>query len=185
MGERSDADQIEQHIYETRNELGENIDELQQKVKRTFDWRTQFQERPMALMGAAFGGGLLVALLLPSRRSSSRYSGSERWRPQRWRQEGRQLEYGSEDYGRSSFAEKTAGTWDSVRSALLTAGVNRLTAFVEELLPGFQDQFRRRQSERRYTETPNWRRTNGPEAPGESGRAWGRNAGGETNFGNA
>jgi len=61
MGET--PDQIERHIYEKRGELGENIHELQQKVKTAVDWRAQFDQRPWVLMGAAFGGGLLLALL--------------------------------------------------------------------------------------------------------------------------
>ena len=40
MGET--PDQIERHIYEKRSELGENIHELQQKVKTAVDWRAQF-----------------------------------------------------------------------------------------------------------------------------------------------
>ena len=55
MGER--ADQIEQQINETRNELSENFNELEEKVKSAFDWRTQFEERPVTMMAVAFGGG--------------------------------------------------------------------------------------------------------------------------------
>src|SRR5260370_34951811 len=61
MGET--PDQIERHIYEKRNELGENIHELQQKVKTAGDWRAQFDRRPMTMMGLAFGGGLLLSML--------------------------------------------------------------------------------------------------------------------------
>jgi ElaB/YqjD/DUF883 family membrane-anchored ribosome-binding protein len=68
MGET--PDQIERHIYEKRSELGENIHELQQKVKTAVDWRAQFDQRPWVLMGAAFGGGVLLALLFGGRRLS-------------------------------------------------------------------------------------------------------------------
>src|SRR5260370_17743847 len=76
MGET--PDQIERHIYEKRNELGENIHELQQKVKTAVDWRAQFDRRPMTMMGLAFGGGLLLSMLFrgghTSHRSSRRWS---------------------------------------------------------------------------------------------------------------
>lgn len=189
MGERTD--EIERHISATRSELGDNIDELQQKVKTTFDWRAQFQQRPWILAGAAFGGGLLVSLLIPGRRSSSRHR-DQRWRPERYgrsRSEHRRLEYGGGE-GRSAFAEKTASVWDNIRSALLTAGVSRLTSFVEELLPGFHEQFRQRQSQspqgrREYQleRRQNPRRTNGADEASESRPAWRRNASGETDFG--
>lgn len=65
MGET--PDQIERHISEERSELGENIHELQRKVKTAMDWRAQFDQRPWVLMGVAFGGGLLLSLLLGAR----------------------------------------------------------------------------------------------------------------------
>ena len=177
MGERTD--QIERHIHETRNELGENIDELQQKVKTTFDWRVQFQQRPWALIGAAFGGSLLVSMLIPKAGSSSRRS-YRSWQPERW-SKGRRLEYSSE--GRRDYSEKTSNTWDNIRSALLTAGIGRLTSFVEEIIPGFQEQFRRKQFERGQTERRQSWRHNGPEENSESRPAWRRTASGETDFG--
>ena len=185
MGERTD--EIERHISDTRNELGDHIDELQQKVKTTFDWRAQFQQRPWMLVGAAFGGGLLVSLLIPGGRSSSR-DRNQRWRPERYGRsssEHRRLEY-SGGQGRSAFAEKTAGVWDNIRSALLTTGVSRLTSFVEELLPGFHEQLRQRQSQNSQGRRENQierRRTNGADEASESRPAWRRNASGETNFG--
>ncbi|MGB8321610.1 MAG: hypothetical protein WCE52_01490, partial [Candidatus Acidiferrum sp.] len=65
MGER--ADQIEQQINRTRDDLTENFYELEQKVKTTFDWRSQFEERPGTMMAIAFAGGLLLSALLPAR----------------------------------------------------------------------------------------------------------------------
>jgi hypothetical protein len=44
MGETTD--QIERHIYEKRRELGENIHELQHKLKDAVNWRVQVHERP-------------------------------------------------------------------------------------------------------------------------------------------
>jgi len=66
MDER--ADQIEQDIHKTRADLSDNLNELEEKVRSTFDWRTQFQERPMTMLAVAFGGGILASALLPSRR---------------------------------------------------------------------------------------------------------------------
>ena len=69
MGERTD--QIEQQINRTRDDLGENFDELEQKVKGAFDWRTQFEERPMTMLAIAFGG-VIASALLPSRAAHRR-----------------------------------------------------------------------------------------------------------------
>jgi len=77
MGERSD--EIEDQINRARGELNDNFNELEEKVRNTFDWRAQFEERPMTFLAVAFGGGLLASALLPSggrrrRRRSDDYS---------------------------------------------------------------------------------------------------------------
>ena len=59
MGE--EANQLKEHIAETRDELGRNIANLQAKVEHTFDWRAQFRERPMTLLATAFGAGLVLS----------------------------------------------------------------------------------------------------------------------------
>ena len=56
MGETSD--QIERHIQETRNDLGDNFSELEDKVKTAVDWRAQFEERPGTMLALAFGAVL-------------------------------------------------------------------------------------------------------------------------------
>jgi len=57
-------DQIETHIDATLGRLGENFEELEDKVKSATDWRTQFEKRPAVVIGVAFGGGVLLAALL-------------------------------------------------------------------------------------------------------------------------
>src|SRR5437867_2294245 len=79
MGETSD--QIERHIEETRSELGQDLSELQQKVKRATNLRAQLQQHPMAGLGIAFVGGFAIAML----GARSRYS--ERWSEPEWEEE--------------------------------------------------------------------------------------------------
>lgn len=57
------ANQIERQMDVERGRLGENLRELQSKVEETTNWRVQFRKRPMAIMGAALGGGLLLGLM--------------------------------------------------------------------------------------------------------------------------
>jgi hypothetical protein len=70
MGERSD--EIEERINRTRGELSENFSELEEKVRNAFDWRAQFEERPMAFLAVAFGGGVLASAVLPGARRGRR-----------------------------------------------------------------------------------------------------------------
>ncbi len=61
--------QIIKHIAEKREELGDNLAELEQRVQSATDWRTYFARKPFAMMSAsAVGGLLLAALFTPSRR---------------------------------------------------------------------------------------------------------------------
>ena len=61
------TDQIEAHIANTRENLGANLQELERKVKSVTDWRRQFRDSPMVLLGAAFTGGIILASLLGGR----------------------------------------------------------------------------------------------------------------------
>jgi len=63
------TDQIEAHIENTREELGANFQELDQKVKSATDWKRQFRDNPMTMLCAAFAGGIFLASLLGGRRS--------------------------------------------------------------------------------------------------------------------
>ncbi len=45
-----------------------DLTEVQQRMQRSLDWRTQVSAHPMAAVGAAFAGGLLLSMMLrPSR----------------------------------------------------------------------------------------------------------------------
>jgi hypothetical protein len=167
MGET--PDQIERHIYEKRSELGENINELQQKVKTAVDWRAQFDQRPMTMLGLAFGGGLLLSMFFGGRQNSHRFS--SRWSRDRGRHESQLSPYGG-SAKTQEWESKADSTWDNIRGAALAVVASRLGGLVEEVLPGFQEQYKRKRHERSSTTS----RPNGPES------AWRRTASGETDY---
>jgi hypothetical protein len=57
-----DSDELKQRIEAERSRLGQNLNELEYRVKSATDWRTHFNERPGLLLGAAFGLGFLLAM---------------------------------------------------------------------------------------------------------------------------
>jgi hypothetical protein len=157
MGEK--PDQIERHIKNQRAELSDNISALEEKVKGAFDWRTQFQERPAALMGAAFVGGAILAAVLPStssvtrRLKSSRYS--DPWSPYTNREMGQSsLSVGSAGSSRayssnvSASSRKSSETWDNLKGALMGLAATRVSELVEELVPGFTEHYKKAASGR-------------------------------------
>jgi ElaB/YqjD/DUF883 family membrane-anchored ribosome-binding protein len=61
----AETDQILNHIEAQRKQLGNDFEELQQRVRREADWRTQFDRHPWFALGLALGGGLLLSAMLP------------------------------------------------------------------------------------------------------------------------
>jgi ElaB/YqjD/DUF883 family membrane-anchored ribosome-binding protein len=53
-------EQIEQKVTDTADQVRGQVDQ----VKQTFDWRKQVNERPLAALGAAFIGGIVLSSIL-------------------------------------------------------------------------------------------------------------------------
>src|SRR5436189_138873 len=58
MGET--PDDIKQEIEQARARLGANLNQLEHTVKKTLDWRSHFDRKPAAFIGAAFGAAFLI-----------------------------------------------------------------------------------------------------------------------------
>src|SRR5689334_16637181 len=71
-------DQIIGHIEAQRDQLGRNLNELEDRVRQTTDWRTHYERNPMLVLGAALGGGLLLGAVVGGRTGSSSSSSSSR-----------------------------------------------------------------------------------------------------------
>ncbi len=131
MGEATN--QIENYIDTKREDLGSNIRELEQKVKSATDWRQQFEKNPMVMVGAAFGGGVLLATMLSSGGRSRR-------------------RYASEPHDKAPHAgtdhqkHKALETWDNIKGALIGVAATRFQGFLGELVPGFHEQFQKTQT---------------------------------------
>lgn len=130
MGET--AYQIESHIEHTRQDLGSNLDELEQKVKSAVDWRQHFQTMPMTMIGVALGGGILLAAMT---------GGQKRRRRERvYSNNVPAVE------SRSAVSELKQGSmqaFDHLKDALVGVAAVRLKDFVEDIIPGFRDQYQR------------------------------------------
>lgn len=136
MGETSD--QIERHIQETRNDLSNNFNELEEKVRTAVDWRAQFEERPGMMLGLAFGGGVLLSALLPSLRSRRRSS-----EPQWDASANHEVPNFSSNSGTQSEDKinRALETWGALKGALVGVAASKLSDFVEDMLPGFKQEF--------------------------------------------
>ena len=120
MGEKTDR--IERYIQQQRRDCQDNMIELKQKVRRSVDWRSHVEERPLAMVGIAFGGGVLLSTLLGAGGPSKFQQRSPDDRPSRWA---------------------------ILRAALVAVAAAELKGFVEELLPGFQEEYRKAEAGQR------------------------------------
>jgi hypothetical protein len=124
MGETTD--QIERDIRTSRDNLADNLGELQDRFKRATDWRAQVSDRPGTMLALAFGGGILLSSILPSRRRSR--SGGP----------------GRPDVSPPSTAGTDAGVMPNVnalKGALIGVAISKASAYIEDLLPGFKEEF--------------------------------------------
>jgi hypothetical protein len=122
--------QIEAHIEDTREDLGSNLNELEQKVKSVTDWKQHFQTNPMTLLSVAFGGGILLATMLGGRKTRRGERGFS------------SHDSGSEPHaGTDQQKHKALETWDNIKGALIGVAATRFKDFVGEVVPGFHEQF--------------------------------------------
>jgi hypothetical protein len=144
-------------IQQQRQELGDNLQQLENKVRDTVDWRVQFSERPMAGIGIAFAGGFLLSMLMPGGgeskgRSSQTYEMSNyrvdddatRAQPVSYRYQYPPSDRG-EHKGRSMMAtpemKEVTDTLENIRGAVMGMAASRLRDFLAEAVPGFANEY--------------------------------------------
>jgi hypothetical protein len=72
------------------------MDESKNKTASVLNWRDKFRNRPVPMLGLAFGGGVLLAAVVSKRKNSSRRTVSHS-------------------------AYQAADIWDNVRTAIIGA----------------------------------------------------------------
>ena len=115
MGDTSK--QLVQHLEQQRRELLDNVVELENKVTRAVSWRSHVEQRPMMMVGLAFGGGALLSALLGGPRRPLEIPGSAHREP------------------------TGSATWENFKGALLGLALAKAGNAVEDLLPGFREQY--------------------------------------------
>jgi hypothetical protein len=143
MGETSD--QIEEKIHRTRKDLRDNLNELEEKVKSAFHWRTQFEERPLTMLTVALGGGmLLAALLTPAGNGKRRRKHSDA------SVRGEERSLAEEAEPRAWKAERESnGSLGALKGAFMTVAASRIGGFLGQMLAGYRQETERGKREQR------------------------------------
>ncbi|MBC8168044.1 MAG: hypothetical protein H7Y20_19525 [Bryobacteraceae bacterium] len=148
MDEKSD--QIIGHIEAQRDKLGQNLDEFEDKIRRTADWRTHFDKNPMLVLGAALGGGLLLGATVGGRRKSSSASSakSRKFSNDFSSADSTPNTYYASQTGADSSSsllssamssphmQQVTEAFDSVKGALVAFGISKMKEFLSTAVPG-------------------------------------------------
>jgi hypothetical protein len=135
MGQTSD--QIRIHSEDTRQNLSSNLEELKGKIQSVTDWRGHFQNNPMAVVGLAFIGGVLVARLTRTSKGRRHVLPNESG-----------VTATSPHAGTFVRKQQALETWDSIKGALIGVAVTEFRRFLNEMIPGFPEQFNKTESEK-------------------------------------
>lgn len=127
MAERTDL--IEQHIELTRYQLGNNLHELEDKVKQAADWRTYYDRNPMLMLGLAFGGGVMLASMLGGK--GRRYDASFP------AQTPRSAGYLSGTAPRDPISD----TWQNIKTAVIGLTGAKIRSLLDDAIPGFSEHY--------------------------------------------
>lgn len=125
------AHKIEAHIDRTRERLGSNLRELEHKVDAATDWREQFRARPHLFLGGAIAGGVLLAAVLRPSSSRDVFDSSN------------ESNLASVSRNGVNAQEQALELWNNVKGALIAVAAMRVTEYISELIPGFDEQYRR------------------------------------------
>lgn len=120
-----------------RNHIGSDLPHPDEERDAISDWRGRIRERPELWLGAAFVGGMLVAGALatkPGKRAWSAVGAS------------------AAPGGRGSVQAQAREFWRNMQGALVGVASARIQQFVDGLLPGFNEHYRR--AEQRATGDP-------------------------------
>lgn len=116
--------QIEERIEATRGDLGNNLQELEEKVRAYADWKTHFQNSPFVMLGMAFTAGIVLSSAFGSPRRSLRSEAPAKARE-------------------ALLHAKSSETWNVVKGALIGVAASRIKDLVGEMVPGFKEELQR------------------------------------------
>jgi hypothetical protein len=130
-----ETDELQRRIQFKREELGQNFEELEHKVKRAMDWHSYVEQYPMTAVALSFSGGVLLSMLVNGHRkspSARRYD---------WRQEPSRTNFAEKPRRTSEAREKLGETLDVFKGALIGIATAKLRDMMSDVVPGFQEHY--------------------------------------------
>jgi hypothetical protein len=124
--------EIEQHIHVARVELGNNLNELETRIRDATNWRTHVNRKPLTMVAVAFGAGVVLAALIGGRRSRSRE-----------RMGYYENEHSSARPLREHRRSEARDRLGKIGGALMGVAADRALHFLSDMIPGFRRNYDR------------------------------------------
>ena len=139
MGENTN--QIEQEIRARREDLGRNLNELEDKAREMADWHTHYRNHSAAFLSVAFGAGVVLGLATMPRRQRRPALGPVQFteaeldrdvqRPKHTAWPGRPVGNGTTARALRTLSD----TWGQITDALLATASAKAVQVVSDLIP--------------------------------------------------
>jgi len=132
--------QIKEHIDAERERLGQDLEEIEHRMKDAVDWRSWYESNTMLMLGAAVAGGLLISMLVDrDRESHDDGYGSDRYssaavQTLRSRPKNAQL-------------SRIGEVLENTVAALVGVGAAKLQDVVADAVPGFREKYKEAQQQ--------------------------------------
>jgi hypothetical protein len=147
------TNQIEQEIRARREDLGRNLNELEDKARDLADWRTHYRNHSGAFLSVAFSAGVVLALAAVPRRDRSAVQGDEfiESEPRREAHRPMHAAWPGRPAGNGTAARalrQLGETWSQITDALLRTASAKAIQVVANLVPEVKNHL-----DARYTPT--------------------------------
>ena len=135
--------EIEREIRDKREDLGRNLNELEDKARELADWRSHYRNHSGAFLGAAFAAGAIAAMAtIPasSGRPSVHALVDDDVSHDPYPNPTRHARPATRNATFARVTREVNETWGLIADALLRTASLRALQFVSELVPGVKDQ---------------------------------------------
>ena len=128
----NDVDTIEREISNVHQTLGWQLSAAEEKARTAIDWRTHYRRNPVPLLAIAAAAGFLASAVIGGDERPGDFGDPEQSRPSPLR---------------ASFNSAPVNSaFDHLMGAFVAAAALKVSEYVEEWLPGFHQEYTRRQN---------------------------------------
>jgi len=142
------------HIDDERRRLGQNLDEIEDRIKGATDLKGYFDRNTGIFLGSAVAAGILASLMLKKRRNSQRLA--EEFPVQEQVQPERVVSRATPRTApvrhlADKHMDRLTSTFDSIIDGLIGVACGKVVSFIADIVPNFQSEYDSQQQNRNWS----------------------------------